>query len=261
MSCSPPARTSRPHSLLSADSPTGSNAPTTGSYRAALSAYAELSSPSPTLSLYAARAHLALSPPDCASALSVLQSLEPSLDVRAISALANYLAGDKEAAMGELEELLAEVGEQGLEQDGEGEGRFVRGAVGTVWILEGDEQRREEGVEVLREAVELGHDQEWCVPLPAFSGLPQFAADEPRVPTLLAASACSLTCTSRYTSPRSRPRSSPPPRRPPSPPTRSSRSSSSRAPTSRPARPKSTKTRTMSLRRSRTCRAGAGRAY
>ncbi|GAA6026372.1 hypothetical protein JCM8202_004749 [Rhodotorula sphaerocarpa] len=131
-----------------------------GSYRAALSAYAELSSPSPTLSLYAARAHLALSPPDCASALSVLQSLEPSLDVRAISALANYLAGDKEAAVGELEELLAEVGEQGLEQDGEGEGRFVRGAVGTVWILEGDEQRREEGVEVLREAVELGHDQE-----------------------------------------------------------------------------------------------------
>lgn len=53
---------------------------------------------------------------------------------------------------------MAELGEAGL-KEGE-EGRFVRGVVGTVWILEGEE-RREEGVEVLREAVELGEDQEW----------------------------------------------------------------------------------------------------
>lgn len=133
----------------------------TGSYRAALAAYSELASPSETLSLYAARSHLALSPPDTQSALSLLSSLPPTLDTRAVSALATYLAGETEQAVGDLEELLAELGEQGLEQDGQGEGRLVRAVVGTVWILEGDEQRREEGVEVLREAVELGHDQEW----------------------------------------------------------------------------------------------------
>ncbi|POY73811.1 hypothetical protein BMF94_3352 [Rhodotorula taiwanensis] len=131
-----------------------------GSYRAALAAYSELASPSETLSLYAARSHLALSPPDTQSALSLLSSLPPTLDTRAVSALATYLAGETEQAVGDLEELLAELGEQGLEQDGQGEGRLVRAVVGTVWILEGDEQRREEGVEVLREAVELGHDQE-----------------------------------------------------------------------------------------------------
>ncbi|GAA5991850.1 hypothetical protein JCM10908_002236 [Rhodotorula pacifica] len=133
-----------------------------GSYRAALSAYKELSSsPSPTLSLYAARAYLALSPPDIRSAQTLLSSLPPTLDTRAVQALATYLSGDGETAVGELEELLAELGEQGLDQDNEEEeGRFVRGVVGTVWILEGDEQRREEGIEVLREAVELGHDQE-----------------------------------------------------------------------------------------------------
>ncbi|GAA5884079.1 hypothetical protein JCM3774_002959 [Rhodotorula dairenensis] len=134
-----------------------------GSYRAALSAYKELASPSPVLSLYAARSYLALSPPDVRSAQTLLSSLAPTLDTRAVQALATYLAGDAETAVGDLEELLAELGEQGLAHDAdpeEDEGRFVRGVVGTVWILEGDEQRREEGIEVLREAVELGHDQE-----------------------------------------------------------------------------------------------------
>lgn len=56
--------------------------------------------------------------------------------------------------------MLTELGEGGLSEDPEEEGRFVRGVIGTVWILEGEE-RREEGVEVLREAVELGSDQEW----------------------------------------------------------------------------------------------------
>lgn len=131
-----------------------------GSYRAALSAFSALDSPSPLLSLYAARSQLALSPPAIAEAQQLLLPLDPTFDVRAVSSLATYLAGDREEAVGELEELLAELGEQGLQEDEEG--RFVRGVVGTVYILEGEE-RREEGVEVLREAVELGQDQEWCV--------------------------------------------------------------------------------------------------
>lgn len=129
-----------------------------GSYRSALSAYSALPSPSPLLTLYAARSHLALTPPAIADAQQLLLPLEQTLDVRAVSALATYLSGDKEEGVGEAEELLAELGEQGLQE--REEGRFVRGVVGTVYILEGEE-RREEGVEVLREAVELGQDQEW----------------------------------------------------------------------------------------------------
>ncbi|GAA5990988.1 hypothetical protein JCM5350_001840 [Sporobolomyces pararoseus] len=132
-----------------------------GSYRAAISAYNELASPSPILTLYAARSHLALSPPSISSAQQLLSSIPPSLDSRAVSSLATYLSGSTEEAVSDLEELLAELGEQGLEENDEG--RFVRGVVGTVWILEGEE-RREEGVEVLREAVELGKDQE-CLAL------------------------------------------------------------------------------------------------
>jgi hypothetical protein len=160
-----------------------------GSYRAALSAYKELSAPSPTLSLYAARSYLALSPPDIRAAQTLLSSLPSTLDSRAVQALATYLAGDAETAVGELEELLAELGEQGL-GEGDEEGRVVRGVVGTVWILEGDEQRREEGIEVLREAVELGHDQEWSVPTsppPLVSTrLIRFVCQQPRtlVPSL-----------------------------------------------------------------------------
>ena len=132
--------------------------PKLGSYRSAISAYNELSSPSPILTLYAARSHLALSPPSISSAQQLLSTVPSSLDSRAVSSLATYLSGSTEEAVGDLEELLAELGEQGLEEDEEG--RFVRGVVGTVWILEGEE-RREEGIEVLREAVELGKDQEW----------------------------------------------------------------------------------------------------
>ncbi|GAA5855532.1 hypothetical protein JCM5353_004282, partial [Sporobolomyces roseus] len=91
----------------------------------------------------------------------LLSSVPSSLDSRAVSSLATYLSGDTEEAVGDLDEILAELGEQGLQEDEEG--RFVRGVVGTVWILEGEE-RREEGIEVLREAVELGKDQE-CLAL------------------------------------------------------------------------------------------------
>ncbi|GAA5821678.1 hypothetical protein JCM3770_004765 [Rhodotorula araucariae] len=130
-----------------------------GSYRSALSAYAEHPSPSPLLTLYAARAHLALTPPAPSAATQLLSSVPETLDTRAVAALARYLAGEQEDAVGELEELLAELGEQGLEEGDDVGGRFVRGVVGTVWVLEGEE-RREEGIEVLREAVELGKDQE-----------------------------------------------------------------------------------------------------
>ncbi|GAA6021206.1 hypothetical protein JCM10207_008354 [Rhodosporidiobolus poonsookiae] len=129
-----------------------------GSYRAALSAFSSLPSPSPLVTLYAARSHLALTPPAPDAALSLLAPLPQTLDVRAVSALAHYLSGQSDA-VDELEEILAELGEQGLSEDDSEEGRFVRGVVGTVWVLEGEE-RREEGIEILREAVELGRDQE-----------------------------------------------------------------------------------------------------
>lgn len=135
-----------------------------GSYRACLSAYSALSSPSPLLTTYAARAHLAQSPPNPQAAQSLLSSAPPTLDTRAVSALATYLSSESahEDAVAELEDILTELGEQGLDADQpEAEGRFVRGIVATVWLLEGDEQRREEAAEILREAIELGQDQEW----------------------------------------------------------------------------------------------------
>ncbi|KAM0746353.1 hypothetical protein T439DRAFT_329803 [Meredithblackwellia eburnea MCA 4105] len=128
-----------------------------GSYRSAISAFESHGNPTPLLSTYAARAHLALTPPATDAALALLAPLPQTLDTRAVTALANYLAGLREESVGELDELLAELGEGGLEEGDEG--RLVRGVVGTVFILEGEE-RREEGVEVLREAVELGKDQE-----------------------------------------------------------------------------------------------------
>lgn len=129
-----------------------------GSYRAAISAYLNLSATSPTLTLYAARSHLALTPPATNAALSLLSTLPASLDQRAITAFAHYLSGSTEEALSELDEILMELGDGGLE--GSEEGRMVRGVVGSVYFLEGEE-RREEGVEILREAIELGSDQEW----------------------------------------------------------------------------------------------------
>ncbi|KAM0789108.1 hypothetical protein ACM66B_003163 [Microbotryomycetes sp. NB124-2] len=133
----------------------------TGSYRASLSAYSALDNPSPLLSLYAARANLALTPPDVQQAQTILSTLDSSsFNVRAVSCLAQYLDEtniSKEQTVADLEELLAEVGEDGLEEGSDA--RFVRGIVATVFLLEG-EDRREEGVEILREAVELGQDQE-----------------------------------------------------------------------------------------------------
>lgn len=133
-----------------------------GSYTSFLTAFESLTeSPSDLLQLYAARSHLALTPPATAAALAILSKLPETLDSRAVTSLAEYLSGETETAVSNLEELLAETGEQGLALEGEGEeGRMVRSVVGTVWILEGEE-RREECIEVLREGIEIGKDEEW----------------------------------------------------------------------------------------------------
>lgn len=144
-----------------------------GSYRAALSAFSALDSPSALLTYYAARSNLALSPPNPQAALTLLSALPESLDTRALSALASYVQAVTEddeaaraAAVDEMDELLADLGESGLEEDGEG--RFVRLAMGTVYILEGEE-RRQDALDALREGVELGQDQEWSVSLSLLS--------------------------------------------------------------------------------------------
>lgn len=177
----------------------------TGSYRSALSAYDALASPHPHVTLYAARCHLALTPPSPSSALSLLSSLPTSLDSRAVTALAQYLSGKKEDAVSELEELLAELGEGGL-QEGE-EGRMCRAVIGTVWILEGEE-RREEGVEVLREGVELGQDQEWYA-FPTHFVSVQLANELSLDPTASPSSPISTSPSLSLTTPR--PSSPPPP--------------------------------------------------
>lgn len=83
-------------------------------------------------------------------------------------ALADYLSGNTEQAVNELEDVLTELGEQGLQAEGDdSEGRLVRGIVATVWLLLGDDMRTDEAAEILREAIELGQDQEWYVPLPS----------------------------------------------------------------------------------------------
>lgn len=132
-----------------------------GSYRAAISAFTALPSPSTTTLLFAARAHLALSPPATNDATALLEAIfPPTLDSRAVGALAQYLTGDDASAIDQLEELMTELGESGLSEDEEEEGRLVRAVVATAYILDGSEDRRDEAVEILREGIEIGHDQE-----------------------------------------------------------------------------------------------------
>lgn len=154
------------------------------SYRALLSAYSALPAPvSPLLTLYAARSHLGVSPPNTSQCIKLLDGLEETLDTRAIRGLAEYLAaqstgfaaGEEEDPINELEFLMTELGESGLDDSNpEEEGRYVRSVVATVWILESlrsdegieeelREARREEAVEILKEGIELGKDQEWYV--------------------------------------------------------------------------------------------------
>jgi hypothetical protein len=152
------------------------------SYRALLSAYSALPAPiSPLVTLYAARSNLGLTPPNTSECIKLLDGIEESFDTRAIRGLAEYLAaqvtgfsnGEEEEPINELEFLMTELGESGLDDSNpEEEGRYVRSIIATVWILESlrtdegiedelREARREEAIEILKEGIELGRDQEW----------------------------------------------------------------------------------------------------
>lgn len=130
---------------------------------------------------------LAVAPPDVKLATALFSSLgeddRSTLDGRAVQALIAYIremssnTGDDgettsalEEQVDELEMILAELGGEGLEEGAEG--RSVRAVVGTVYILESirsgldaesQAARRNEAVEVLKEGVELGNDQDWYV--------------------------------------------------------------------------------------------------
>lgn len=157
-------------------------------------------------SLYAARAYLAHTPADVHAALNLATPLTTEgtssrvLDARAVVALANYFAGSTEDALMELDELLAETGEQGLAPGAadagglegpsagsdDSDGRMVRVCAATAFLREGTDDRRAEALEVLREAVDLGHDQEALSALcDAYIAL----ARAPRAQQLLASSA------------------------------------------------------------------------
>ncbi|EPQ28423.1 uncharacterized protein PFL1_04250 [Pseudozyma flocculosa PF-1] len=125
-----------------------------GAYRGcidlALSSTSSASSTDPTgtsILLYAARSHLAASPPNPSSALSVLSSLPQQPHVDAVRALARFVQarsqGDQDAISREtvnLTELLdhAVVGEE--------KGQVIRCAAATALFLEGDS---EEALETL----------------------------------------------------------------------------------------------------------------
>lgn len=148
-----------------------------GSYAALVSSFSALPpalQAAPLARIYLARSHLALTPPALAAARAALAPLPSTLDIQALASFVQYLAAvqskqDTAGALDELEMVLAELGEKGLEQsydmaEGDaGEGRFVRAVVATVYILEGTDDKREEAIEILREGIELGQDQEWCV--------------------------------------------------------------------------------------------------
>jgi coatomer protein complex subunit epsilon len=111
--------------------------------------------------LYAARSHLALSPPSTSSAISILSThLDTSLAAKAVTALANYVAGsDKSTRVDEVRDLVIET--EGAEDDGEGsrnaEESVVRVAAATIFILEGE---NEEAVATLTEG-SAKEDLEW----------------------------------------------------------------------------------------------------
>ena len=125
----------------------------------------------------------------------------------------------------------------------------MRAVVATAYILDGSEDRRDEAVEILREGIEIGHDQEWSVRRDV--ALPHRILIGP----LRSASLSSRTSTSPSPSHRIPKLSSPLLPRPPSLPTLSSPSSSSPRRHSSPVRPPSTKKRTTFLRKSNPCKA------
>jgi len=84
--------------------------------------------------LYQARAYIALSQP--LEALKVLDAADTSLSVRAVRALANYVAkNDAEKALDELRDLSVEIEEEGVDPKENG---FVRVMAGTAFAREGE---------------------------------------------------------------------------------------------------------------------------
>lgn len=105
--------------------------------------------------LYAARSHLALSPPATSAAVSVLEpalsSAEPPASARAVKAFATFVdADDKEASLEELRDLTLEYDGEEADEERREEERIVRCMAATAFILQGE---HEEAVTTLTEGV------------------------------------------------------------------------------------------------------------
>ncbi len=100
--------------------------------------------------LYASRSNLALPKPSIEAAKSLLEpalsSDSPPASARAVDAFASYLAGEKEAKIEELRDLVLEL--EGEDEGMREEERVVRCMAGSAFILE---KEVEEAVATLTE--------------------------------------------------------------------------------------------------------------
>jgi coatomer protein complex subunit epsilon len=114
--------------------------------------------------IYAARSHLALTPPDASAALAVIEpalsSDEPTSSARAIKAFAEYLQSeDKPSQVEELRDLVLEFDAEEVNEETIEDERIVRVMAGTAFILE---KEVEEAVTTLSEGCGKT-DLEWYV--------------------------------------------------------------------------------------------------
>jgi coatomer protein complex subunit epsilon len=115
--------------------------------------------------LYQARAYIALGKP--LEALKILDVDDTSLSVRAVRALANYVArNDADKALDELRDLSVEIEEEGVDPNENG---LVRVIAGTAFAREGEVEEALEtlgvgsNVENLDAYVSLHSEiQRWC---------------------------------------------------------------------------------------------------
>jgi len=108
---------------------------TLGAWKSLTALTTDSSSPdhAPTL-IYQARAYIALGAPE--EALKILSTEEPSLSIRAVRALAKYVAKDDvEKALEELRDLCVEIEEEGVDEK---ENSLVRVLAGTAFAREGE---------------------------------------------------------------------------------------------------------------------------
>lgn len=92
--------------------------------------------------LYAARSHLALTPPATSAATSLLRSAlsanEPPASARAVKAFADFADAsgeDKESKLEELRDLLLEYEGEEVNEETREEERIVRCMAGTAFVL------------------------------------------------------------------------------------------------------------------------------